>query len=64
MHCSSNGRYIQEEPEVDHTPMENMVIDISELDTESDPSTSRKKKKTKKIRRQKQRKLYNETEGL
>ncbi|XP_057424442.1 uncharacterized protein LOC130718025 isoform X2 [Lotus japonicus] len=61
---SSNGRYIQEEPEVDHTPMENMVIDISELDTESDPSTSRKEKKTKKIRRQKQRKLYNETEDL
>ncbi|KAK7321688.1 hypothetical protein VNO77_32555 [Canavalia gladiata] len=56
----SNERCIQATSEVNHTPFEKMVTDISGLDTESDPFKQGKKVK----RRQRQMKLYNETEDL
>nr|KYP35684.1 Trimethylguanosine synthase [Cajanus cajan] len=59
---SSNESCIQAAPEVNHTPLENMEIDTSELDTKSDPFESTKSKKVK--RRQRQRKLYNEAEDM
>ncbi|TKY57821.1 Trimethylguanosine synthase [Spatholobus suberectus] len=59
---SSNERCIQAAPEVNHTPLENMAIDMSGLDTKSDPFKSKHGKKVK--RRQRQRKLYNEAEDL
>lgn len=62
MLCSSNEGCIQVASEVNHTPLENMVIDMFGLDTKSDPFESKQGKKVK--RRQRQRKLYNEAEGL
>ncbi|XP_061344713.1 uncharacterized protein LOC133290616 isoform X1 [Gastrolobium bilobum] len=59
---SSNERHIQAASVVNHTPLENMVIDVSGLDTKSDPLMSKREKKVK--RRQRQRKFYNETEDL
>ncbi|RDX65784.1 Trimethylguanosine synthase, partial [Mucuna pruriens] len=59
---SSDERCVQAAPEANHTPLENMVIDVSGLDAKSDPLESKQGKKVK--RRQRQRKLYNETEDL
>ncbi|XP_027330752.1 uncharacterized protein LOC113846547 isoform X2 [Abrus precatorius] len=62
---SSNERCILAASEVDHTPLETMVIDMSGLDTKSDPFKHGKKVNGKKVkRRQKQRRLYNEIEDL
>lgn len=61
MLCSSNDRGIQVAPEVNHTPLENTVIDMSGLESKCDPSTL---KWGKKVRRQRQKKLCNEAEGL
>ncbi|XP_027940988.1 uncharacterized protein LOC114194776 isoform X3 [Vigna unguiculata] len=57
----SNDRGIQVAPEVNHTPLENTVIDMSGLESKCDPSTL---KWGKKVRRQRQKKLCNEAEGL
>ncbi|KAJ1436753.1 WW domain [Sesbania bispinosa] len=59
---SSSGRCNQAVSEVDHTPMENMAIDMSGLDTKSDPFMSKQENKVK--RRQRQKKFYNESEDL
>ncbi|KHN12789.1 Trimethylguanosine synthase [Glycine soja] len=59
---TSNEGCIQVASEVNHTPLENMVIDMFGLDTKSDPFESKQGKKVK--RRQRQRKLYNEAEDL
>ncbi|XP_068475763.1 uncharacterized protein [Phaseolus vulgaris] len=58
----SNDRCIQVAPEVNRTPLENMVIDMSGLESKSDSSTFKHGKKVK--RRQRQRKLCNEAEDL
>ncbi|KAG5109932.1 hypothetical protein JHK82_039155 [Glycine max] len=59
---SSNEGCIQAASEDNHTPLENMLIDMSGLDSKSDPFESKQGKKVK--RRQRQRKLYNEAEDL
>ncbi|KAG2390360.1 uncharacterized protein HKW66_Vig0222340 [Vigna angularis] len=57
----SNDRRIQVAPEVNHTPLENTAIDMCGLESKCEPSTL---KCGKKVRRQRQRKLCNEAEGL
>ncbi|KAK7311071.1 hypothetical protein RJT34_08964 [Clitoria ternatea] len=59
---SANERCIQGAPEVNHKLLDDMAIDMSELDTNSDPFKSKLGMKVK--RRQRQKKLYNETEDL
>ncbi|KAK7291114.1 hypothetical protein RIF29_06011 [Crotalaria pallida] len=53
---------IQATSEVNHAHLENMVVDVSGLDTKSDPFKSKPEKKVK--RRQRQRKFYDETEEM
>ncbi|CAI8606490.1 unnamed protein product [Vicia faba] len=59
---SSNDRCSQATSEVDHTPMENMVIDTPGLDSKSDPFMSKQKKKVK--RKPRRKKFDSETEDL
>ncbi|KAL2318550.1 hypothetical protein Fmac_032426 [Flemingia macrophylla] len=59
---SSNERHIQAAPEVNSTPLQNMAVDISELESKSDPLESTQGKKVK--RRQRRKKLYNEAEDM
>lgn len=61
MPCSSNDRRIQVAPEVSHTPLENMAIDMSGLESKFEPSML---KCGKKVRRQRQRKSCNEAKEL
>ncbi|CAJ1972695.1 unnamed protein product [Sphenostylis stenocarpa] len=58
----SNERCIQLAPEINHSPLENMVIDMSGLESKSDIFTLKHGKKVK--RRQRQKKLCNEDEDL
>lgn len=62
MFCSSDERCIQAAPVANLTPFENIEIDMSGLDTKSDPFESKQENKVK--RRQRQRKLYSKAEGL
>ncbi|XP_014502748.1 trimethylguanosine synthase isoform X5 [Vigna radiata var. radiata] len=57
----SNDRRIQVAPEVSHTPLENMAIDMSGLESKFEPSML---KCGKKVRRQRQRKSCNEAKEL
>ncbi|KAK2452577.1 S-adenosyl-L-methionine-dependent methyltransferase superfamily protein [Trifolium repens] len=59
---STNDRCSQATSEVNHTPMENMVIDAPGLDSKSDNFMSKQKKKVK--RKHRRKKLYYETEEL
>lgn len=62
MFCSSNDRCSQATSEVDHTPMENMVIDTPGLDNKADPFMSKQEKKVK--RKPRRKKFDYEIEGL
>ncbi|CAL5206027.1 unnamed protein product [Lathyrus oleraceus] len=59
---SSNDRCSQATSEVDHTPMENMVIDTPGLDNKADPFMSKQEKKVK--RKPRRKKFDYETEDL
>ncbi|XP_027189744.1 uncharacterized protein [Cicer arietinum] len=60
---SSNDRCIQATTsEVNHTPMESMVIDVPGLDSKFDPIISKQRKKVK--RKQRRKKFYYEIEDL
>ncbi|WJX15915.1 hypothetical protein P8452_06010 [Trifolium repens] len=59
---STNDRCSQATSEVNHTPMENMVIDTPGLESKSDHFMSKQEKKVK--RKHRRKKLYYETEDL
>ncbi|CAL0322466.1 unnamed protein product [Lupinus luteus] len=59
---SYNERCIQATSDDNHAHSESMIIDVSGLETESNPVMSKQEKKVK--RRQRQRKLYDETKEM